>query len=77
MFDFMDETHFRIHSRGKSLRNRNLIKIYFNKINLLASGLRTIFHPEDPNELCDKLKLILQEKRVGNNSNIIFQENVV
>ena len=34
-----------------------------------ASGLRTSFLSENPNELCDKLKLLLLEKRAGNNSN--------
>ena len=29
-----------------------------------------------PNELCDRLKLLLQEKHGGNNSNLIDEENV-
>ena len=43
-----------------------------------ASGVsKTIFLPSDPNELCDRLKLLLQEKKAGNNSNIIKDEIVV
>ena len=43
-----------------------------------ASGVsKTIFLPSDPNELCDRLKLLLQEKDAGNNSDIINDEIVV
>ena len=42
-----------------------------------ASGVsKTIFLSSDPNELCDSLKLLLEEKHAGNNSDIIDQENV-
>ena len=43
-----------------------------------ASGVsKTIFLPSDPNELCDRLKLLLQEKHAGNNSDIINDEIVI
>ena len=43
-----------------------------------ASGVsKTIFLPSDSNELCDGLKLLLQEKKAGNNSDIIEDEIVV
>ena len=42
-----------------------------------ASGISTIFLSENPNELCDRLKLLLQEKHAGNNSNIINEEIIV
>ena len=55
IIDFMDEIHFDKHARGKSVRDKNLIKKYFNKRAILASGLKrsetTIFLPENPNEL--------------------------
>ena len=35
-----------------------------------------IFLPSDPDELCNGLKLLLQEKHAGSNSNIINQEIV-
>ena len=42
-----------------------------------ASGIsKTRFLSSDPNELCDRLKLLLQEKHAGNNSNIIDEEIV-
>ena len=43
-----------------------------------ASGVsKTIILSSDPDELCDRLKLLLQEKHAGNNSNVIDQEIVV
>ena len=42
-----------------------------------ASGVsKTIFFSSDPNEPCDRLKLLLQEKHAGNNSDITDQEIV-
>ena len=35
---------------------------------------KTMFLSSDPNELCDRLKLLLQEKHAGHNSDIINQE---
>ena len=43
-----------------------------------ASGIsKTIFLSSDPNELCDRLKILLQEKQAGNNSDIYNDEIVV
>ena len=43
----------------------------------MASGIpRTINLSSNPNELCDRLKLLLQEKQAGNNSDIINDEIV-
>ena len=42
-----------------------------------ASGVsKTIFLSSDPNELCDRIKFLLQEKQAENNSNKISQEIV-
>ena len=42
-----------------------------------ASGVsKTIFLSSDPDELCDRLRLLLQEKHAGNNSNIINEKIV-
>ena len=41
----------------------------------MASGVsKTIFLSSDPNELCDRLKLLLQEKHAGSNFHIINEE---
>ena len=44
----------------------------------MASGIsKTIFLPSDADELCDRVKLLLQEKQAGNNPEIINKEIVV
>ena len=44
---------------------------------IMSSGIsKTIFLSSDPDELCDRLKLILQEKQAGKNSDIVNQEIV-
>ena len=42
----------------------------------IVSGISTILLPENPNELCDWLESLLQEKQAGYNSNIINAESV-
>ena len=80
MYDFAKEMHFDPKASGnKSTRDRKLIKL-LNSPGLIvsASGVsKTIFLSSDANELCDRLKLLLQEKHAGNNSDIINEEIVV
>ena len=75
MYDFAKEMHFDKKRVGnKSTRDRTLI-ILLNTPAIMASGIsKTMFLSSDPNELCDRLKLLLQEKQAGNNSDIINQE---
>ena len=48
-----------------------------NQPPIMASGIsKTIILSSDPDELCDRLKLLLQEKHGGNNSNLIDEEIV-
>ena len=79
MYDFAKEMHFDPKASGnKSTRDRKLIKL-LNSPGLIvsASGVsKTIFLSSDPDELCDRLKLLLQEKHAGNNSDIINEEIV-
>ena len=43
----------------------------------MASGIsRTIILSSNPNELCDRLRLLLQEEQAGNNSDLINDEIV-
>ena len=42
----------------------------------MASGVLKKILSCDPNELCDRWRLLLQEKHAGNNSNIINEEIV-
>ena len=80
MYDFAKEMHFDPKASGnKSTRDRKLIKL-LNSPGLMVSSSgasKTIFLSSDPNELCDRLKLLLQEKHAGNNSDIINDEIVI
>ena len=79
MYDFAKEMNFDTKALGnKSTRDRTLIKLLKSPgIMVSASGVsKTIFLSSDLNELCDRLKLLLQEKQPGNNSDIINQEIV-
>ena len=62
----------------KPTRDKTLIKLLKSPgLIVSASGLpKTIFLPSDPDELCDRLKLLLQEKHAGNNSDLINDEIV-
>ena len=75
MFDFAKEMHFDQKAVGKkSTRDRTLIKLLKSPA-IMASGVsNTIFLSSDPDELCERLKLLLQEKQAGNNSDISIQE---
>ena len=54
------------------------MKKLLNSPAVIASGISTIFLPSDPDELCDRPNLLLQEKQAGNNSDIINEEiNVI
>ena len=77
MYDFAKEMHFDTKAQGnKSTRDRTLIKLLKSPA-IIASGVsKTIFLSSDPDELCNRLKLLLQEKHAGNNSNIINDEIV-
>ena len=80
MYDFAKEMHFDQKALGKkSTRDRTLIKLLKSPgLMVSASGVsKTIFLSSDANELCDRLKLLLQEKHAGNDSDIINEEIVV
>ena len=79
MYDFAKETHFDMQAVGKkSIRDKTLIKLLKSPgLMVTATGVsQTIFLSSDPDELCDRLKLLLQEKNAGNNSDIINDEIV-
>ena len=79
MYDFAKEMRFDLNAPGnKSTRDRKLIKLLISPgLMVSASGIsKTIFLSSDANELCDRLKLLLQEKHAGNISDIIDQEIV-
>ena len=80
MYDFAKETHFDQKALGKkSTRDKTLIKLLESPgLIVSVSGVsKTIFLSSNPNELCDRLKLLLQEKQAGKISDIINGEIVV
>ena len=79
MHDFAKEMNFDLKAQvNKSTRDRTLMKLLKSPgLMVSASGVsKTIFLSSDPDELCDRLKLLLQEKQAGNNSDMINEEIV-
>ena len=77
MYDFAKEMNFDLKAPGnKSTRDRSLIKLLKSPgLMVSVSGVsKTIVSSSDPDELCDRIKLLLQEKQAGNNSELINQE---
>ena len=75
MYDYAKEMHFDLKAASnKSTRDRTLINLLKSPA-IMASGVsKTLFLPSDPDELCNRLKLLFQEKHAGNNSDIIDDE---
>ena len=77
LYDFAQDMHFDVKGPGnKSIRDRTLRKLLKSPgLMVSASGVsKTRILPTDPNELSERFKLMLQDKKVGNNSNIINEE---
>ena len=77
IYEFAKEMNYDTKSTGRpSTRHASIIKILESPA-IMASGVsKTIFISSDANELCDRLKILLQEKHAGNNSDIINEEIV-
>ena len=79
MYDFAKEMNFDTKAQGnKSSRDSTLIKLLKPPgLMVSASGVsKTFFLSSDPDELCYRLKLLLQEKQAGNISKMINDEIV-
>ena len=80
MYDFAKEMYFDVKALGnKSTRDRTLIKLLKSPgLMISACGVsNTIFLPSDPDELRDRLNLIMQKVQAGNNSDKINDEIIV
>ena len=75
IYEFAKEMNYDIKSPGRpSIRHDSVVKI-LNSPAIMASGVSNIIIlSSDPNELCDRLRLLLQEKHAGNNSDLINNE---
>ena len=77
LYDFAKEMKFDLKAQDNiSTRDKPLINLLKSPA-IMASGIpKTRFLSSDPDELCDRLKLFLQEKYGGINSDIINEEIV-
>ena len=63
IYEFAKEMNYDTKSIGRpSTRHTSIINILEPPANMAAGISKTIILSSDPNELCDRLKLILQEK---------------
>ena len=77
IYEFAKEMNFNIKQKGnKSNRDKSIIRLLKSPA-IMASGIsKILFLSSDPDELCNRLKLLLQEKHAGNNSDLINEEIV-
>ena len=75
IYEFAKAMNYDVKSTGRpSTRHNSMVRL-LDQPAIMASGIsKTIILSSDPNELCDRLKLLLQEKHAGNNSDIINDE---
>ena len=77
IYEFAKKMNYDTKSTGRpSIRHNSMIRL-LDQPAIMASGFsKTIILSSDPNELCDRLKLLLQEKNGCSNSNLIDEEFV-
>ena len=77
IYEFAREMNFNIKQKGnKSNRDKSIIRL-LKSPSIMASGIsKILFLSSDPDKLCNRLKLLLQEKHAGNISNLINEEIV-
>ena len=77
MYDFAKEMYFDDKTLGnKNGRDKSLIRL-LKSPTIMAGSLKESklrFLSSNPNELCDRLRLLLQEKQAGNSSGILSEE---
>ena len=74
IYEFGKVMNFNIRQkRRKSPRDLSLVKLLKSPF-IMASGLSTLILSSDPNEVCDRLNLLLQEKQAGNTSDTFNDE---
>ena len=77
IYEFAKEMKFDIKQKGRKSNRDKSMKRLLKSPAIMASGVsKTIFLSSDADELCNRLKLLLQEKHAGNNSDIINDEIV-
>ena len=76
IYEFAEEMNYDTRSVGRPSVGHNSIVKILDSPAIMASGVTTIFLSENPDELCDRLRLMLQQKHAGNNSDLINDEIV-
>ena len=75
IYKFAKEMNYDTKSTGRpSVRHNSMIRLLDQPAIMASAISKTLILSSDPNELCDRLKLLLQEKDAGNNSDIINDE---
>ena len=77
IYEFAKEMNYDTKSISRpSIRHNSVVKI-LNSPAIMASGVSNILIlSSDPAEMCDRLRLLLQQKHAGNNSDLINDEIV-
>ena len=76
MFHFAKEMNFDVRSPSNKIKSDRTLEKVPKSLAVMVSGISKVFLPSDLNELCDRLKLLLQESQAGNNSELTNNENV-
>ena len=77
IYEFAKKMKYKVKTAGRPpVRHKSMIRL-LNQPDIMASGFtKTIVLSSDPDELCDRLRLLLQENHAGNNSDINNEESV-
>ena len=76
IYEFGKEMIFNIKQPGrKNNRDKSMIEL-LKSPDITASGVSKNFLSSDPNELCGRLKILLQQKQTGKISTMIDEETV-
>ena len=77
IYEFAKEMNYDTKSTGRtSTRHTSIIKLLESPAIMVSGISKTINLSSDPNEVCDRFRLLLQEKHAGNISDIINDEIV-
>ena len=75
MYEFAKEMHFDVRDIGRKFTRDSTLKKLLKSPAIMALGIsKIVLLSSDLDELCDRLKLLLQEKQAGKNSDIINEE---
>ena len=76
-YEFGKEMNFKLKNKGRpTIRHSSMIKLLEQPPTKASGFTKLIILSSDPDELCDRLRLLLQEKHAGNNSDILNDEIV-